>query len=408
MHPVVFIFATDENTPLPAPNVMGYKPPMTFNLITAVKNRAAETLEAGRSFFLQWNNTGETMPARVQALKAQILQSETLTDLHELHLIVMANAENAPSGLLRGISELRASFEADFSLVRVVLCVSISESPLFPARVEKARAFIAAFNDLITRSPAPCPVCLLSNRNEFNAIRAAHDLQMADIIVRLPWVFSWLPFGANRNATSHAADTPLLFTAGISLSPNNDPPALPNKHLSSETIIAYLQSVPFSPAGIFRLRKLTLAQAETVLFRDTLFRAFNQFCSVSESTAEKNSLLFAQRVSAWRVAGVIDQLARAYALQYRLAHRGGVDHHGTHVDDTLPPSPLPALLLSFIRRDGMQEETITPSQGETLSQGVTSSPNVTLRIAWGFSIESLALMNYTQRESPCGLATTHL
>jgi len=382
MQPIVFVVFGEENASIKA----------------EVQKRAHTVLEAGRAFFLPWDDaTDEAMCTRVQTLKAQILASDVLIDLNELHLIAVtyAHTHDTPSDLMQPISMLRTWFEADFALVHLTLCLQLNESPLFPAFIQQARDFLRGLNN--TPSAFTHPVFLLSNRNEYNALHTQHQTHIIEIIVRLPLLISWWQFATHRNTLAQSTNTPMFFTAGISL-PHNIPAMPPVKNVSPDAVAAYLHSVPFTPSSIFTLRKLTLAQAEAVLFGDSLLRAFKHFCFNAEVTIEKNATLFSRRVTGWRICSVVDQLARAYALQFRLTFANDASHRHVRIPDATQTPP-PTLLLSFLRRDCLQEETIIlpHKDGDTR-----------LRIAGNFPIESLALMNYTKRDYPCDLAITDL
>jgi len=375
MQPVVFVFFGTDTDPLHA----------------EIQTRALAVL--GTEFYLCVDDD-ESVFTRVQALKAQIMQSDTPTDLNGLHLVAVlsAHADATPEGILQNLLAIRGCFETGFATVRMVLCVVMSESPLFPQHIDKTRAFIAG---LESNAPGMFngPIFLLSDRNESNAIRPTHEAQMVEIIVRVPLLINRSPFTAGWDTKARTSQ-PLFFTAGITLQqPENQPaPAI-----APDAVVSYLMSIPFKPVNIFRLRKLTLAQAESVLFGDALFHAYKWFCLRDDHVAVRNTALFSRQVNAWRVGTVINQLARAYAMQFRLSHGDGMFHHRTCATD-ITQTPPPALLLSFIRCDGIPEETVTLTQGGTAR----------LRITGGFPTESLSLMNYTKRDYPCGVANHDL
>jgi len=387
MQPVVFVVHAGEDE--------------NFPLLTELKQRAAQVWGAGQSFFLELAHceNAEDIHQRVQALKAQILQSDTLTDLNELHVVAVCCAHNqvALGRLLQDLSALRGWFCDDFAMVRFSLCVLIYESPLFSARIDRARAFLAEISMAHlseTRRAFAQPILILSDRNERNAIHPRHQTQMVDIVVRVPLIFSRSQVVTDWIAQTRVAGTPLFVTAGISPQPDENTDVSFANSMTPEAVTSYLIGVPFTHVSIFQLRKLTLAQAEAALFGDAMLHAFKRLCHHADDTPTQNATLFAHRVKAWRVRNVIRQIAHAYTLQYRLTQRDDTAHyHAPSHSNTSSVNP-PALLLSFIRRDGWPEETLTLTQGS----------RALLRIASGFPAESLTLMNYTKRDNPCGLA----
>jgi hypothetical protein len=368
----------------------------------------AENIYPGGVFFLYAENGNET-PEAVNRVKARIQRNAAGLNLQRVHIFVIVRAHMETEHFIPPgaavLSRVREGFGGDFSVPDITLCVLLYESleaygddeTDYTLRKNRTGAFLSAlpgFSALADRT------FLLSDRNEHGTVNPAHWRQIYEILARLPLVRE-TDSRLYRLLESKAAaeGSPLYLSAGVKMA---DTPPSPLPVIPAHIIADGMLSVAACPLPIFKLRGLTLAEAEAALFGDRVARFFAQNYLPKEKDTAYESITENTRVTAWRTVTVIRRIAEGYAARYQyfLQRQALGENEARRSEarrETQSPAP-PPCFISLLRWDGLPEETYR----------FTQSGLCELRVAGGFSLKDLFLTGILLQTHPEGaIANEH-
>jgi hypothetical protein len=403
VHPVLYVFLAGAH-----------------DLEQEIKKRALSG-----AFFLTLPNDNADKRRSIQSVMAEIQRNEAGFNLKRVYIYMVVQShkmvDDFESSDLRLIQSV---FGGNSILPNMTLCALTYESlePYdgddmgYEVRAAKTVRFLSSLDGL---SVFFNRTFLLSDRDENNTVHPKHWASIYEILSRLPLVHDTdSRLYEMLDARIVAEGRPLYLSAGIVLEAYPDisdagmgivsrfarnafgvrryAGTTPNpSDISVQTIVNQMQSVAANPVGIFQLRGLTLAEAETVLFGDRMERFFMEqyiyFLPETDFHGINKNNDFALPCKSWRIGTVIRKIAKAYARRYEFYRRQAQQAAEEHTRQTkirceetlarLHEAPSPPCAISLLRYDGLLDETHRFTDGGS---------NV-LRIIGGFPVESLTL-----------------